>query len=499
MTQSPAEQLAQRAFNLGLVDERQLQEVWATFGSQNVKLDDFIQLLVRREMLTNYQVDRLVKGERSGYFYGDYKVLYLVGTGTFARVFRAVHKDTGQVVAVKVLRKRYSESASQYNQFVREGQLGCALRHPNIVPIFEVYSRGGTHFLVMEFVEGRNLREFVKIRKSIEPAEAIPLMTDIASGLSYAYEHGLTHRDLKMSNVLVSSSRQAKLVDFGLAAVDETMNDEALMELPNVRTIDYAALERATGVRKDDTRSDIYFLGCIYYHMLSGTPPLPDTRDRMQRLSKQRFLDVESVQKVNPAIPNTLAMVINKAMALEPNRRYQTPAAVVADLEIAARRLTEDPQGEREPLDDSRQEQLPTGEAPKPPRQQTIMVIESSAEMQDMLRRGLKRTGYRVLVTSDPERALERLETETGIADCLIFGAELLGQPALDAFNRLADEEATEALPAVLLLGENQRAWQEKAAAADHRLVLLMPITLKQLRDALKKLLPNGGNAKAGA
>jgi len=167
MSRPTAEQVAQRAFDLGLVDTRQLQEVWGSLGSHNVPVDTLLQVLVRREFLTNYQVDRLLKGERSGFFFGDYKILYLVGTGTFARVYRAVHRQTQQVVAVKVLRKRFSEIPSQYSQFIREGEVGCTLRHPNIVPIYEVFSHRGTHFLVMEFVEGQNLREFIKIRNRL--------------------------------------------------------------------------------------------------------------------------------------------------------------------------------------------------------------------------------------------------------------------------------------------------------------------------------------------
>ncbi|GAG45759.1 unnamed protein product, partial [marine sediment metagenome] len=112
-------------------------------------------------------------------FFGDYKVLYLVGAGSFARVYRAVHKKTGKVVAVKVLRKRFSENPAQYRQFVREGLLGKSLRHENIVPIFDVVSKKAEHFLVMEFVEGRNLREFVKVRKKVEPFEAVRLMSEI--------------------------------------------------------------------------------------------------------------------------------------------------------------------------------------------------------------------------------------------------------------------------------------------------------------------------------
>jgi len=496
MGKPSAEKVAQRAFDLELLDERQLQEVWATFGTRDVRVDDFLQLLVRREFMTNYQVERLMKGERSGFFFGDYKVLYLVGTGTFARVYRAMQRESGQVVAVKVLRNRYSENPAQYGQFVREGTVGCSLRHPNIVPIYDVYSKAKTHFLVMEFIEGRNLREFVKVRGKIAPAEASRLMTDITEGLRYAFENGLTHRDLKMSNVLISSLGQAKLVDFGLAAMDETLTAADLVDLPNTRTIDYAALERATGVRRDDTRSDIYFLGCMFYHMLTGRPALSETRDRLQRLSKQRFQEVVPVRRIDQTIPDSVALVVNKAMMLDPSHRYQSPAAMLNDLAIAKKRLA----------DDARQKaaagggppgrqgiQLNNNDTPGPPtpeqKHHIVMVVESNAKMQDVFRQGLRRAGYRVLLTGDPHRALNRFRQDPSIAHCIVFNAQQLGQSALQMFNHFGQDRKTRSVPAVLLLDEDQHRWRKGAATSEHRVVLSMPITMKELRASLAQLI----------
>ncbi len=489
MGQPNAEQLAHRAFHLGLVTDLQLQEVWASFGSRNVDLNDFVQHLVRREYLTNYQVERLVKGEKSGFFFGRYKVLYLVGTGTFARVYRAVHSETGQVVALKVLRRRYSDKPVQYSQFVREGQVGCSLRHPAIVPIYEVVSQGNTHFLVMEFVEGRNLREFVKIRRNLDAVEATRLMIDITSGLQYAFEHGLTHRDLKMSNVLVSSQGRAKLVDFGLAAMDDTVTDDVLGDQPNARTVDYAGLERATGVRKDDTRSDLYFAGCIYYHMLAGQPPLLETKDRVQRLAKTRFLEVEPIQKAVPHLHSSVALVVNKAMSLEVNRRYQTPGAMLVDLKIAVKRLAEDPKGKLGAGATKRERDRIAASMAKP--KHSVMVVESNTQMQDVFRDGLKKAGYRVLLTSDPERALERFREDGSTADCLVINAQELGEAALDAFNRFGKDSKTHFVRAVLLLDEKQRPWLQQAETSDHRVALTMPITLRKLRDTLAQLVPD--------
>ncbi len=478
-----AEQVAQRAFDLGLIDERQLQTVWAGFGSHNVPIEEFVQSLVRREFLTNYQVEKLFKGERSGFFFGDYKVLYLVGRGSFARVYRAVHRKSGKVVALKVLRKAFSDNPAQSSLFVREGRVGCALRHPNIVPIYEVFSKGRNHFLVMEFVEGRNLREFVRIRKKLNPIEATRMMIGIADGLRYAFDTArLTHRDLKMSNVLVSSRGDAKLVDFGLASMDETLSDDALADLPNTRTVDYAALERATGVRKDDVRSDLYFLGCIYYNMLTGQPPLSETRDRLQRLSKQRFLDVIPIQKADPLLPGCVTIVVNRAMMLDPDRRYQSPAAMLADLRTAAKRLTEGGADTDDPSDSS---------SLRAEVERSILVVESDGQMQDIFRKGFKQAGFRVLVTADPDRAAGRIRQDPTVADCMLFNAQQIGKPAVDTFNQLAQDKRTETLPAILLLDENQRGWKPLAKTGPRRVVLMMPITMRQLRTALEQLLPD--------
>lgn len=484
MSQLTAEQLAQRVFDLGLITDRQLQQIWGELGSRNASTDDFLQMLVRRELLTNYQVERVLKGERGGFFFGDYKVLYLVGAGSFARVYRAVHRGTGQVVAIKVLRRRFSENPAQYRQFVREGLLGKSLRHDNIVPIYEVVSKNAEHFLVMEFVEGRDLRQFVKVRKKIEPLEAVRLMSEITSGLQYAFERALTHRDLKISNVLVSSSGTAKLVDFGLASIDVTLNDSG--GLPpggslNTRTVDYAALERATGVRRDDARSDIYFLGCIFYHMLTGKPALKETKDRVQRLSKTRFLEVVPIQKADPSIPHCVSIVVNKAMSLDPDKRYPTPGAMLADLRIAKRRL-EVADGENSGGD----EQTAQSEAADAEGNQlSVMIVESNGEMQNVFREAFKRAGYRVLITGNPQLVHSRFQQQPDTTDCVIFNAQEIGQPALEVFNRFAESASTQSVPSLLLLDETQASWRPQARTAPHRLVLLMPLTMRKLRAAL--------------
>lgn len=491
MAEMSAEQFAQRVVDVNLLDARQLESIWSEIGTREVTLQDFTGFLLRKGWLTNLQIDRLIAGKRSGYFYGDYKVLYLVGTGTFARVYRAVHKVSGKVAAVKVLRQRYSEDAEKTEQFFREAQMVTKLRHINIVPIHEVKSDKTSHYMVMDFVEGQNLREFVKSRGKLSVTDALSLITDVLAGLEYAMSLGITHRDLKLSNVLVSSNGRAKLVDFGLAAISGKVTDESIANHPNPRSIDYAGLERITGVRKDDPRSDIYFAGCMFYHMLTGHPPLFDTKDRIQRLSTTRFHEIKPITDWDPKLPLAVVVVVNKAMELKLERRYATPGEMLADLKRAAKRIEE---GDVAPAAGASAAALQAAAIravadDMEGTSRTVMVIESNIEVQNQLRERLKRHGYRVLLTNDPERALLRFENDAVLPDCVVFGTGELGRAALDAFDQFATTTKTQAVPAILLVDEKQRAIAKQANLAGHRIVVTMPLKFKEFRAVLKGLL----------
>ena len=152
MVRPTAERLAQICFECNLVASKQMDMVWGDLGKKDVDLEVFSSMLLRKELITNWQLERLLDGKRDGFYYGAYKVRYLVGAGTFSRVYRAEHKETGVVRAIKVLRQRYSGDISTTENFLNEAKLAMPLRHPNIVPTYDVSSSRGRHFMAMEFV-----------------------------------------------------------------------------------------------------------------------------------------------------------------------------------------------------------------------------------------------------------------------------------------------------------------------------------------------------------
>ncbi len=504
MSDLTSEQFAQQIIDHGLSERRDVEAAMGELGGsgQEITLASTIDVMQRRGLVTTLQTEKILKGDRTGYYYGDYKVLYLIGAGTFARVYRA--SRNGEVFAVKVLRKRFRDEAKELEQFLREGRMGLKLRHPHIVSIYDVVPDVRNPFLVLEFVEGQTLRELVKIRGRFPAELALKFTYEIASGLAYASSLGISHRDLKLSNVLVSSEGKAKLVDFGLAALTDRANPEKIADCPNARAIDYAALERGTGVRKDDPRSDVYFTGNMLYHMLAGTPALTETRDRLARLNISRFSDIKPLHELVPDVPPVANHVVLKAMEFDPEKRYQSAGAMQADIKKSLEMLKAGKTGTRTndgsnlamgSADAHDDDELPTNEG----EGYVVMLVESKAALQNAIRERLKSRGYRVLVISDPSRALARFAPSEEVpADCVIFGASELGSLAVEAFNRFASDDHTSSIPTILLADRRQDRITSGAVRGPNRKMLELPLKVRELRAALLQLLAGVPRRDAG-
>ena len=488
-----ADKLAQRIHDARLMEAREIDSLLSKAGGRGqADTQLFTNFLLRGEHITNWQLRRLIEGHRKGYFYSDWKILYRIGEGTFARVYRASNVKTGDIKAIKVLRSRHSSNHEMREHFLREGRMVMKLRHPNIVPIYEVDQELDRIYMVMDFVEGQNLREYCKAHKKLSVLRAMNIVRDIAAGLAYASKENINHRDMKLSNVLLSSRGQAKLVDFGLATQEGDSGD--LTGGP--RSIDYAGLERTTGVKRDDNRSDIFFLGCMLYQMLTGKPPMVETRERMKRLAADRFKEIEPVTNHDPNLPHRVVSVLSRMMEIDPQKRLQTPTLALKEIEQVIVALES---GDSEKFDENMSRQqaeefAKTMAAREEGKDKTVLLIESNQKVQNSLREKLKKIGYRVLITSDPQRGLERFKdrdpAEDSPADAVIFGCAGLGGQGILAFQEFITSDRMDRTPAVLVITEKLKEHVEPQWQDDSQnVVLSMPLKFKRVQLALRKLL----------
>jgi serine/threonine protein kinase len=436
--------LAEKAMRLGLLKLDQLQEAWEEVGRRDGDPEPLVRVLERKGYLTPYQTHKLLKDDPDGYFLGGYRMLYKIASGSFGRVFRGDDPLTGTIVAIKVLRRKWSEDKHTIDLFEREGKVGMALRHPNIVEILAVNRDLVSHnyYIVMEFVEGGNLRDIMATRteKRFEPLETLRILEEATSGLAHAFSHSITHRDMKLTNILISSQGHAKLVDFGLAGVygKAQITDNANVD----RTVDYAGLEKATGVPSGDIRSDIYFLGCVAYEMLTGRSPLAMTKDARARMNKERFLTVSSMSVEEVTAPPSLFRLVETMMAFHPQHRYQTPSQLLDAIREVRRELE--------------------GKSAGPGSTSTLFIAEKDEKLQDIFRDKFKEQGFKVLIAADPIRAYDRLRQQP--FDVLIVDGRTTGEDGILKFEKIMNEADRQRLSCVgiLLLNQDQASWQER-------------------------------------
>ncbi len=468
---------------LNLATPQQIHEAEFELESKNAPGEALVKILERKAVLTPWQVSKLVKGDRDGYFLGGFRLLYKISAGTFGRVFRGDNPQTGEIVAIKVLRRRWSENSQKIDLFEREGKLGLLLRHPNIVSILAVNRDQvtGQYYIVMEFVEGGNLRDILAIRKKMNAEESLRILDEAASGLNYAYSRGMTHRDIKPSNILISSQGISKLVDFGLAEIT-TSAGTIDGELQVDQSVDYSGLEQATSCKPGDIRSDIYFLGCVFYQMLSGKPLLSITRDVRARKQKARFDVSKQIEKDDPIFTPSLYNFLMKMVAIDPNLRFQNPQEVLDGIDV----LKE----ENSPKSSRTSEETNSSE----PR--TIFVIELNEKLQNVFRTKLKEYGFRVLISIDAERAVQRYKQQP--FDVILIDIGTTGEEGIEAFKRVMVESefSKRKCTGIAILSEDQAKWKSRFPTTKNIHILVRPLSMKKINDILNPLKPISAKEK---
>ncbi|MFI9008668.1 Stk1 family PASTA domain-containing Ser/Thr kinase [Actinosynnema sp. NPDC053489] len=263
-----------------------------------------------------------------------YELGETLGYGGMSEVHKGRDVRLGRDVAIKVLRADLARDAQFQERFRREAQNSAALNHPAIVAVYDTGETqteyGPLPYIVMEFVDGRTLRDIVKTQGPLSAKRAMEVMADVSAALDFSHRHGIVHRDVKPANVMITRSGAVKVMDFGIARAVHDGQAAVTQTAAVIGTAQYLSPEQARGEAVDG-RSDVYASGCVLFELLTGEPPF--TGDSPVAVAYQHVReDPKPPSALNPKVPPTLDAIVLKAMAKGPANRYQSAAELRADL-----------------------------------------------------------------------------------------------------------------------------------------------------------------------
>jgi serine/threonine-protein kinase len=286
--------------------------------------------LVQAGILTPFQARLILQGKHRGFKLGPYRILNQIGAGGMGQVFLAAHAALRRRVALKVLPPKQALDPANVERFYSEARAAAALDHPNIVHAYDVACDKGTHFLVLEYLDGEPLDRMLATFGRLPVGEAVSYAVQAAAGLQHAHEKGVAHRDIKPANLLVGRDGIVKILDLGLAQFFEDSGTKLARGAGDIRgTTDYVAPEQLIGANADH-RSDIYNLGATLYHLLTGQPPFAGTT--AAKMIAHHLSAVTPAHELCPDVPEPLSDIVETMLAKDPADRYQTAAEVVQAL-----------------------------------------------------------------------------------------------------------------------------------------------------------------------
>lgn len=258
---------------------------------------------------------------------GRYEIIEEIGSGGMAIVYKAKCNLLGRYVAVKMLREELQNDKDFVERFKAEARSAASLNHPNVVSVFDVGTDGAREYFVMEYIEGITLKELIDNRQ-LSWKTACSYAVQIAGAIDHAHKKSIVHRDIKPHNIMITRDNVVKVTDFGIA---RAVTSSTIVRAGNViGSVHYFSPEQACGGAVD-FKSDIYSMGVVLYEMITGRVPF-DAENPVAIAKMHVDNEVIPPKEVNPEIPESLSDIVLKAMAKQPMKRYQTPAAMAADL-----------------------------------------------------------------------------------------------------------------------------------------------------------------------
>ncbi len=325
-----------------------LAKRWQREAQAGAGVEDYARWLAANQFLTEYQAGVLLRGRAGPFFLNEYKLLDRLGVGRMAGVFKAQHR-LGQIVAVKVLPASKAKDPTTFARFQREARLAGRLKSAYVVRTFQTGEAEGMHFIVMEYVEGETLEDVLAFRQRLPANEAVHIIGQALRGLQRLHEEGIVHRDLTPANLMLTPVPgygpeddtlrcRVKILDIGLGRALFDDGETGVEGGGNLTTAgeslgspDYMAPEQGRDAHSADGRADIYSLGCVLYHCLTGRPPFAGG-NAIQKVVRHATEKPRPLRELNPLAPADLQGILDSMMAKDPAQRYATPERAIQDL-----------------------------------------------------------------------------------------------------------------------------------------------------------------------
>jgi serine/threonine protein kinase len=506
-----SEEFLQNLADSGLFSRDEIDHILPTMQG------DLALNLIAAGKLTHYQADLVRQRKFAELRIGNYEVLQRLGAGGMGTVFKARHRRMKRIVALKVLSPAANQSDTFVHRFQREVEVISRLSHPNIVMAFDADEAEAGHFLVMEFVGGRDLASEVQERGPLPLREAIASTLQSARALDYAHKEGIIHRDIKPANLLRDVSGVVKVADLGLARFNDTLKSTAVSSLTQaggvVGTVDYMPPEQAFDSTTIDHRADIYSLGCTLFFLLSGRPPyLGDSL--MAILLKHREAPIPSLTAFRSDVPPAVDALFARMVAKKADDRYRTMAEVVQALEGLDTLTASTPgqpgvSGPRKP---------PTGTMPPPASPRTdatvdlrpgstscllekqptahpapapialpVLLVEPSRTQASIIRKFLLDLGTtHILVAHSGKNALEMIRTTPVRA--VILAMHLADMTGVQLIQQARNDPQFRDVGFILVSSETDAAEAAALREMPHTVLLPKPFDLQRLAAALGQI-----------
>lgn len=469
-----------------------------------------IRSLVEAQVLTQFQADAIAGGQFEQLRMGNYDILSKLGAGGMGAVFKARHRRMKRIVAVKLLSSEIARQESFVQRFQREVETIAQLSHPNIVMAYDADESEVGHFLVMEFVDGRDLASEVQKSGPLSVAATVDYIAQAAAGLEAAHAKAIVHRDIKPANLMLTVDGVVKVADLGLArltggAADDSAGSFSLTQAGGILgTADYMPPEQALDSTAIDQRADIYSLGCTLYYLLAGKPPYYAT-SLMALMLQHRDGKIPDLRAVRPEVPLALVSAFERMVAKNPDDRPASMSDVIRLME-AIKPLVKDLTKRPGAGGAVSEEQSATvcadatslaavsgmtlqGELPSPSEanrlaELVIVLVEPSRTQSTIFRSYLTNLGLtQVHSTGSGAQALILAKQEK--ANAIICSMHLSDMTGLQLAATLRDDARFAGIGFVLMSSETDNSEASSVVSGPRRVLLIKPFDLKQLAQAI--------------